>query len=104
MTSRRWRDSLTPASRDLICGIVDELVEERLGERLLLTVDEVAGELRVHPQTVREMLRKGAPHYRHSGPRGTIRISLRELRAWSAGRDSEDEHDHTNPTTKGDPR
>lgn len=100
--SRRWRDSLTPASRDLICGIVDELVEERLDERLL-TVDEAASELRMHPQTLRELLRKGAPHYRHSGPRGTIRISLRELRAWSAGRDPEAEHDHTNPPTKGNP-
>jgi excisionase family DNA binding protein len=88
---------------DMLRDIVDELVADRLAERLL-TVDEAAGELRVHPQTVRELLRKGAPHYRHSGPRGAIRISLRELRAWSAGRDSEDEHDHTTPTTKDDPR
>jgi excisionase family DNA binding protein len=89
MTSRRWRDSLTPASRDLILGILGELVEDVVAERLaaesgrkLLTVCEAAERAGCADRTIRRWIKRGLPHFRHSGDRGDIRICPKELDAW----------------------
>jgi excisionase family DNA binding protein len=98
----RWRDRIVDPVRELLEGtireVAGELLEERLaaflGERFL-TIDEAAEELRMHPQTLYDRVRnRGAPHWRFSGPRGTIRVRLTELRRWSADLPPEDdEHD-----------
>ena len=52
-------------------------------QRRLLTVDEVAQRLRVHPGTVRRMLVDGRLlGLQLGGPGSSIRIDERELHAW----------------------
>jgi excisionase family DNA binding protein len=58
--------------------------------RDLLTVEEAAGELRVHPQTIRRWIADGELPAHRPGPR-TIRISRRDLNRFMANSAKRDE-------------
>jgi excisionase family DNA binding protein len=49
-------------------------------ESSLLTIPEAAAVYRVHPQTIRMWLRRGAPHVRVGK---VVRVDLAELKSWA---------------------
>jgi excisionase family DNA binding protein len=54
-----------------------------VASRRLLTVSEVANQLRVSERTVRRLIASGLmPSIQLNGPRSSIRISERELEEW----------------------
>lgn len=52
----------------------------------MLTVNQVAAKLNLHPETVKRMLRKGELRgVKTAGDRGQWRISPSEVKRWSGG-------------------
>jgi excisionase family DNA binding protein len=54
-------------------------------ERQLLTVPEVAVQLRVSERTVRRLIDRGLPAVQLGGPGASVRVDVCELKAWLYG-------------------
>ena len=86
-------DPLAPLLEAIALRVRDLLIPEL--ERLLgvdptakleprLTTDELAGILKVHPQSVRDWAKEGCPHLRVA--RGGLRFLLSEVEGWLRSR------------------